>query len=75
MSSSDFGKPSASTTDLLDFSIPVTPEDSRALDEIRYAYPLPFEEYLAFATRWSDEWVERNGMRPPDETFVEPFRL
>lgn len=59
----------------LDFSLPVTAEDVRALDEIRYAYPMPFAEYLEFATRWSDEWVTRHGMRPFDDGPAEPFQL
>lgn len=75
MSSRSTEGPSASTPDRLDFSLPVTPEDVRALDEIRYAYPMPFAEYLEFATRWSDEWVKRHGMRRFDDGPAEPFQL
>ena len=66
---------SASPSELLDFALPVTAEDSRALDELRYAFPLPFAEYLAFLTRWSDFWVSRHGQRGPDQHFDRPFEL
>jgi hypothetical protein len=59
----------------LDFSLPVTAEDSRELDALRYAHPLPFLEYLAFATRWSDAWVRKHGQRGPDPHFDRPFEL
>ncbi|MEO7974360.1 MAG: hypothetical protein ABIU84_12310 [Thermoanaerobaculia bacterium] len=74
MSSRTTVAPSASS-ELLDFSLPVTAEDSRALDALRYAHPLPFLEYLAFATRWSDAWVRQHGQRGPDEHFDRPFEL
>ncbi len=74
MSSKNTEEPSASC-DLLDFSLPVTSEDSRALDAIRYAHPLPFKEYLEFATRWSDAWVRQHGQRGPDGRFDLPFEL
>jgi hypothetical protein len=73
-SSSSRGR-SGSSAELLPFSLPLTPEDSRWLDEVRYAHPLPFEEYLEWVSLWSDEWVRRNGMRGPDERFSEPFAL
>ncbi|MBP9144751.1 MAG: hypothetical protein KBF21_08555 [Thermoanaerobaculia bacterium] len=53
----------------------MTPEDVRALDDIRYAFPMPFAEYLEFVTRWSDEWVKRHGMRAFDDGPAEPFQL
>ncbi len=59
-------------------SVPIVdpgPEDVRALDDIRYAFPMPFAEYLEFATRWSDEWVQRHGMRHFDDGPAEPFQL
>lgn len=74
MSSRNTAGPSASP-ELLDFSLPVTAEDRRALDEIRYAHPLPFVEYLAFLTRWSDAWVRKHGQRAPDQNFARPFEL
>lgn len=74
MSSRNTAEPSASP-ELLDFSLPVTAEDSRALDAIRYAHPLPFTEYLSFLTRWSNAWVRKHGQRGPDEHFDRPFEL
>ena len=68
-------KPSASRSELLDFSLPVTAEDSRVLDALRYAHPLPFMEYLALVSRWSDDWVREHGQRGPDEHFDRPFEL
>lgn len=74
MSSRNTAEPSASP-DLLDFSLPVTAEDSRALDALRYAHPLPFQEYLSFLTRWSSAWVRQHGQRGPDQKFDRPFEL
>lgn len=66
---------SASPSELLDFSLPVTFEDSQAQDRLRYAFPLPFADYLAFLSRWSDAWVSQHGQRGPDERFDRPFSL
>lgn len=74
MSSRTTAEHSASP-ELLEFSLPVTAEDSRALDVLRYAHPLPFPEYLSFLTRWSDAWVRRHGQRRPDQHFDRPFEL
>ncbi len=74
MSSRNTAEPSASS-DLLDFSLPVTAEDNRVLDDIRYAHPVSFKEYLEFATRWSDAWVRKHGQRGPDQHFDRPFEL
>jgi hypothetical protein len=75
MGSRNTAGPSASSPEWLDFSLPVTAEDNRALDELRYAFPLPFDEYLAFLTRWSDAWVQKHGQRGPDRLFDRPFQL
>jgi hypothetical protein len=74
MSSRNTAEPSASP-ELLDFSLPVTAEDSRALDALRYAHPLPFLDYLSFLTRWSGAWVRKHGQRGPDQKFDRPFAL
>jgi len=75
MSSRNIAGHSDSCPDLLDFSLPVTAEDSRALDEIRYAHARPFQDYLAFVARWSEAWVRKHGQRGPDERFDRPFEL
>ena len=75
MSSRTTAGHSDSPSEWLEFSLPVTAEDSRALDALRYAHPLPFEEYLAFLTRWSGAWVKKHGQRGPDQHFDRPFEL
>lgn len=75
MSSRKSSKPSDPGSELLDFSLPETAEDSRVLDALRYSHPLPFMEYLAFVSRWSDAWVRKHGQRGPDERFDRPFEL
>ena len=75
MSSRKSPKPSASRSELLAFSLPLTAEDNRVLDDIRYAHPVSFKEYLEFATRWSDAWVRKHGQRGPDQQFDRPFEL
>lgn len=75
MGSRKTSTPSASRSEFLDFSLPVTAEGSRALDALRYAHPLPFMEYLAVVSRWSDAWVREHGQRGPDEHFDRPFEL
>ncbi len=75
MSSRTTAGHSDSPSEWLEFSLPVTAEDSRALDDLRYAFPLPFEEYLAFLTRWSGAWVKKHGQRGPDQHFDRPFEL
>ena len=74
MSSRNTAEPLASS-ELLDFSLPVTAEDNRVLDAVRYAHPVSFKEYLEFATRWSDAWVRKHGQRGPDRHFDRPFEL
>ncbi|MBZ0089014.1 MAG: hypothetical protein K8H90_01410 [Thermoanaerobaculia bacterium] len=53
----------------------MTPEDVRELDAIRYAHPLPFEQYLEFLSEWSDAWVAKHGPKPPDDGPDRPFEL
>jgi hypothetical protein len=75
MSSANTGKPSGSDPEPLAFALPVTPEDVRELDAIRYAHPLPFAQYLDFLTEWSEAWVAAHGQRPPDDGPDRPFEL
>ena len=75
MSSRKTSPPSAPRSEFLDFSLPLTAEDNRALDALRYAHPLPFAEYLAWVSSWSDSWVRKHGQRGPDERFDRPFEL
>jgi hypothetical protein len=75
MSSPTTAKRSGSDPAPLAFELPVTAEDVRALDAIRYVHPLPFAEYLDFLTEWSDAWVAAHGQRPPDDGPDRPFEL
>lgn len=75
MDSESSRKRSGSDRQPLDFELPVTPEDVRELDAIRYAHPLPFEQYLEFLSEWSDAWVAKHGPKPPDDGPDGPFEL
>lgn len=75
MDSGNTGKRSGSDRQPLDFELPVTPEDVRELDAIRYAHPLPFEQYLDFLSEWSDAWVAKHGQKPLDDGPDRPFEL
>ena len=75
MGSKRTAEPSDSTPEPLDFELPVTAEDIRELDELRYAHPLPFADYLEFLTRFSTSWVQRHGPPPLEEGPTEPFSL
>ncbi|MEO8196933.1 MAG: hypothetical protein ABI689_09450 [Thermoanaerobaculia bacterium] len=61
--------------DLLDLSPWLSAAGRSSLDDRLSAQPLPFVDYLAFMSRWSDKWVSLNGQREPDHDFNRPFEL
>lgn len=75
MKSAPSGTSSDTAADEPRLELPVTVEDSRALEALRYAHPLPFADYLEFLTAWTERWFPGVERREGPVAFDRPFEL
>lgn len=75
MESAPSGTSSDTAADEPLLELPVTIEDSRALEALRYAHPLPLVDYLEFLTAWTERWFPGAELREGPENFERPFEL